>query len=265
VRLFSGLEDSLEKYIEGFFKDKFSSNARVQPTDIAKKLARAMRDKRRISVSNIYVPNEYIVYLHPDDYKNIKPMVPMLAGEMADYLKQKAAEKKFTVLGRPKIEFAEEEKSKPGDIKIESNFTEVSPDEIKQDLAQPGDRPGREEDNYQDTRQYQPIRDTAPIPKIQTTPTATLLVEEGDDAGKEFPLGDYRTILGRRDTCDIILSDSSVSRRHAQLEQKGGRFWLTDLGSSNGTFVNGLPVEKAELTDGDVITVGKTVLIFKEF
>ncbi|MDD2554370.1 MAG: DUF3662 domain-containing protein, partial [Desulfotomaculaceae bacterium] len=65
--MFSGLEGSLEKYIEGFFKDKISG--RVQPADIAKKLAREMRDCKRVSVSNIYVPNEYIVFLHHSDWE----------------------------------------------------------------------------------------------------------------------------------------------------------------------------------------------------
>ncbi|RYD04592.1 hypothetical protein N752_14560 [Desulforamulus aquiferis] len=71
--------------------------------------------------------------------------------------------------------------------------------------------------------------------------------------------------MGRRDSCDIVLLDSSISRRHAQLEPAGGRYWLTDLGSTNGTYLNGLLVEKVELTSGDVISLGSTVLIFKEF
>lgn len=260
--LFSGLEDSLEKYIEGFFKDKFSSDARVQPTDIAKKLARAMKDNRRVSVSNVYVPNQYIVLLHPEDYLPIKPMAALISKEMADYLVQKATEKKFTLVGQPQIMFTQDNSLQPGEIKIDSHFAEVTPDEVKS--ITPTWYQEETDDEQQDTRQYQPIQDTAPLPKIQSTVTATLLVEEGKDAGKEFPLGPYRTILGRRDTCDIMLSDHSVSRRHAQFEQVAGRFWLTDLNSTNGTYVNGLPIEKVELTSGDVITVGNTVLIFKE-
>ncbi|MCL4440139.1 MAG: DUF3662 domain-containing protein [Firmicutes bacterium] len=262
MRLFSGLENSLEKYIEGFFKDKFGSDARAQPTDIAKKLARAMRDKRRVSISNVYVPNEYTVLLHPEDHKTIKPMAPLLADELADYLVQKAAEKKFTLVNRPRIDFIEGEGVEPGDILIESNFGAVEPDQGQPMVRR--DQPDFAQDN-QDTRDYRPLTDTAPIPNLQQRCSATLLVEEGNDAGKEFPLTDYRTSLGRRDTCDIVLSDTSVSRRHAQFEKIGGRFWLTDLNSTNGIYVNGLPVDKVELTTGDVIMVGNTVLIFKEF
>ena len=259
MRLFSGLEDSLEKYIEGFFKDKVSSEAKVQPTDIAKKLARAMRDKRRVSVSNIYVPNRYTVSLHPSDYKIIVPMAPLLASEMSDYLVQKAEEKKFTPVGRPQIHFAEGEGLEPGDISIESDFSVSEMEEM-------GIPQGTEvEDDFQDTKNYQPLRDTAPIPKLTAGTSASLYVEEGNDTGVEFPLGDFRNILGRRDTCDIVLSDNSISRRHAQIEKNAGRYWISDLNSTNGTFVNGLPIEKHELTSGDAITMGNTVLIFKEF
>ncbi|GAB6157377.1 DUF3662 and FHA domain-containing protein [Desulfotomaculum varum] len=261
MRLFSGLESSLEKYIEGFFKDKFSADARVQPTDIAKKLARAMRDKRRVSVSHVYVPNEYTVKLHATDYQVISPMAALLSEELADYLVQKAAEKKFTLVGRPRITFVEGENLVAGDIVIESKFG--VPDTGQ--MAEPvGPTPAVPADN-QDTRDYRPLSDTAPLFDLKPKYSAVLVVEEGKDAGKEFPLTDYRTSIGRRDTCDIVLTDSSVSRRHAQIEKTGGRFWLTDLNSTNGTYVNGLPVDKTELTTGDVITVGNTVLVFKEF
>ena len=253
--LFSELESSLEKYIEGFFKDKFSSDARVQPTDIAKKLAKAMREKRKVSISNVYVPNEYIVYLHSSDYINIKPMASMLSEELADYLIQKANEKNFTMVNRPCIRYEELAETEPGDIIVECNFAEVS-DPNENDL---------QEEGVQETRSYQPFSDTAPIPVLIPKASAVLIVEEGVDVGKEFTLDSYRVCLGRRDTCDIVLSDSSISRRHAQFEKNSGRFWITDLNSTNGTSVNGLPIEKTELTSGDVITVGNTVLIFKEF
>ncbi|CCO07181.1 FhaA domain-containing protein [Desulforamulus hydrothermalis] len=261
MRLFAGLESSLEKYIEGFFKDKFSADARVQPTDIAKKLARAMRDKRRVSVSHVYVPNEYTVKLHTADYQAIFPMAALLSEELADYLVQKASEKKFTLVGRPRITFAEGEKVAAGDIVIESKFGVPDTGQVADHAGTP---PATLPTDNQDTIDYRPLSDTAPLFDVKPKYSAVLVVEEGKDAGKEFPLTDYRTSIGRRDTCDIVLADSSVSRRHAQIEKTGGRFWLTDLNSTNGTYVNGLPVDKTELTTGDVITVGNTVLIFKE-
>lgn len=262
--LFSGIENSLEKYIEGFFKDKFSSDARVQPTDIAKKLARAMRDKRKVSVSNVYVPNEYVVYLSGSDYNNIKPMSLMLSEELSDYLLKKAEEKNFTLVSRPNIRFEELAGTELGDIVVESSFGIVDVDSQK--ISESNERNDIYEE-LQNTRSYQApqsLSDTAPIPILKQQPTAVLIVEEGNEVGREYRLSNYRTSLGRRDTCDIVLTDSGISRRHAQIEKIGGRFWITDLNSTNGTSVNGLAIEKKELTSGDVITVGNTVLSFKE-
>lgn len=257
--LFSGLENSLEKYIEGFFKDKFSSQTRVQPHDIAKKLARTMRNKRRVSVANIYVPNRYTIVLSQEDFDGLKAITQPLAEELADYLIKKAAEKEFTLVSRPSIEFIQQEDLQPGDFIIESSYEMLEAD------AEPSQELPEQELDLQVTRGYQPFSDTAPLPSLQQRFSASLLVEEGVDAGKEIPISDLRSSLGRRDTCDIVINDTSVSRRHAQIERIGGRYWLTDLNSTNGTFVNGLPIEKAELTSGDVITVGNTVLVFKEY
>ncbi|WP_041274552.1 FhaA domain-containing protein [Desulforamulus reducens] len=263
MRFFSALESSLEKYIEGFFKEKFSSDALVQPTDIAKKLARAMRDKRRISVTNVYVPNEYDIILHTSDYSYIQPMVPLLTKELVDFLVENATEKKFTLVSVPILRFLENEDLKPGDIIIESKFgVNESGESVAQiPLIKETDELEKEKE---ETRAFEPLSDTAPLRISKIPYSASLLVEEGNDMGKEFPLGDYRSSIGRRDTCDIVLNDSSISRRHAQIEKKNNRFCLSDLNSTNGTYVNGIPIDRTELTTGDVITLGNTVLVFKE-
>lgn len=260
VRLFSGLENSLEKYIEGFFKDKFSTDAKVQPMDVAKKLARAMRDKRKVSVANVYVPNEYTIFLNGADFNTIKPMEHLLVDELADYLIKKAAEKNFTLVSRPRIEFSESTEVEQGDIVVETDFGAI--DSIDIDNPKEGHLV---RDTDQNTRNYHPLSDTTPIPILKKQVSAVLIVEEGTDVGKEYALDDHQTSVGRRDACDIVINDTSISRRHAQFEKTSGRFWVVDLNSTNGTFVNGLPIEKVELNDGDVITLGKTVLIFKEF
>lgn len=261
MRLFSGLESSLEKYIEGFFKGKFSSDNPIHPTDIAKKLARAMRDKRRISVSNVYVPNEYDVFLHASDFLYIQPMIPLLTKELGEFLVQNAEDKKFTLVTAPIINFSERQELAPGDIFVESKFgvaaSGAAP--LPLTLAQPENNLGQEE-----TKSYEAFSDTAPLVKSEQIYFASLVVEEGADLGKEFPLSAIRSSIGRRDTCDIVLNDNSISRRHAQIEKNNEGFYITDLNSTNGTYVNGLLIDTYKLASGDVITLGNTVLIFKE-
>lgn len=93
-----------------------------------------------------------------------------------------------------------------------------------------------------------------------------LLVSAGPDEGQDFPLWGERITIGRASreaTWEIRLSDRSVSRPHARLEQRAGGFYLLDLESANGTLLNGVTlVDAAPLKDGDVIGVGATRLVF---
>jgi hypothetical protein len=80
--------------------------------------------------------------------------------------------------------------------------------------------------------------------------------------GVERPLG--RSVrIGRSSRCDIVLGDDSVSRRHAEIALRGGVCVLRDLGSCNGTYVNGREVMRARLRRGDEVVLGETVLRLK--
>jgi pSer/pThr/pTyr-binding forkhead associated (FHA) protein len=79
-----------------------------------------------------------------------------------------------------------------------------------------------------------------------------------------IPLDSTLMTIGRGLNNDIILEDSRVSRNHAQLRYRSRRFWLTDLGSTNGTFINGEPVTERALRDGDVVSLGGLELTFRQ-
>jgi pSer/pThr/pTyr-binding forkhead associated (FHA) protein len=85
------------------------------------------------------------------------------------------------------------------------------------------------------------------------------------NAGKGYPLRNNPTVIGRDDSCDITVDDANVSRNHAQLTQDVVGTWkLTDLGSTNGSKLNGSRVTTALLRDGDELTFGVTVLEYRE-
>jgi len=81
--------------------------------------------------------------------------------------------------------------------------------------------------------------------------------------GRRLPLGEEIMSLGRMSDCDIVVADPRVSRKHAEIKPAGHGFVVTDLGSMNGTVVNGSPVREHPLTDGDEIRLGNTVLRFE--
>jgi len=99
------------------------------------------------------------------------------------------------------------------------------------------------------------------LPETITTP-ANLLIVEGPDAGLEIPMDSSRLVFGRRGA-DINLNDRLVSRRHAAIEAGSGRYLLKDLGSTNGTFLNGKPAGMEFLKHGDEIQLGSTLIRFR--
>src|SRR5882762_6226087 len=80
--------------------------------------------------------------------------------------------------------------------------------------------------------------------------------------GSVFPLHDEPIVIGREAAAEVCLADASVSRRHSRLEQNGDQFWLSDLQSLNGTFVNDVPVKQRALLHGDRIRIGDTQFLF---
>ena len=115
-------------------------------------------------------------------------------------------------------------------------------------------------------------RPTRPIPvfksakkwkgSLREAPPGELIVIYGDHLGKQYHLGPKKILIGRMGRSDISIDDSSVSREHAFIERKDGRFILEDLKSTNGTFINGEFVDVRVLNHGDKIRIGNTVLQF---
>ncbi|MCH7630106.1 MAG: FHA domain-containing protein [Proteobacteria bacterium] len=91
---------------------------------------------------------------------------------------------------------------------------------------------------------------------------ASFFVIQGNDQGKRFELTEPVLALGRDHTNSIRLNDTEISRRHAEVRENGDGFFLVDLGSSNGTFVNSEPVQRKELRSGDRVQLGSTLMIF---
>ena len=91
---------------------------------------------------------------------------------------------------------------------------------------------------------------------------ASVVIHE-DGAERTVALASDTVTIGRLADCDVVLKDKGASRKHAQLKLRDGAWTLTDLGSTNGTRLNGQTVQSRELNDGDKITIGTTVIEFR--
>ncbi|MDA8235693.1 MAG: DUF3662 and FHA domain-containing protein [Clostridia bacterium] len=259
------LEKFSEKLIEGFFKGKFKGQ--LQPIEIAKKLAREMGARKTVSISRIYVPNEYTVLVSAEDWANLSVFEEEVVNELQQYLVGKARDKGYALATPPVVKFQVKEELALGIFEIESRFVEPPegmPRGFELEETREPEVEGAEEEVPQHTQVFQP--GSVPLGLFETQAgegRPELIILRGSDPGMTFRLGQHRMVIGRRETNHIFLDDHNISRRHAQLDYIEGSYYISDLGSTNGTFVNDRRVEKQRLEPGGRICLGTTELEFR--
>lgn len=246
------LESKLAGLVEGTFNRAFRSE--VRPVEIARKLAREMEEHKSLTLSRTYVPNEYRVFLSPRDRERFSGYESALADELAGYLLEHARRERFTLPARPVIEFETDGRLGLGEFGIQTGILEPSEDEAEEPVA-PAEPSGRTMIYSNAGRIAEPLEERAKA----RAETAILLMD-----GRRLVVGPGGATLGRSRQCDLVLSDPNVSRQHAEIRPRGGSWVLTDLGSTNGSRVNGRPVQGSEVVrPGDEIELGATVLKFE--
>jgi hypothetical protein len=249
---------NIEQKIEGLFEGMFGRafRAHVQPVELARKLAKEMDDHRTISVSRVYVPNEYSVYLSSQDREQFAGYEGSLIGELQDFLIEHARRESYATLTMPKVLMKTDDDLSVGEFGIATRM--VQPEGRKAPVS---DEPAEQVEPGA-TMIY---KAKAPQP-TEAASAAELGLERERFIltlnGKSYVLEDRRAVLGRSKECDVQVPDANVSRRHAELRQEGSSWWVIDLDSTNGTEVNGKRVPRAKLADGDKIMLGSTELVF---
>jgi hypothetical protein len=242
------LEAKLGGIVEGAFGRAFRTS--VQPVELAHKLAKEMEENQMVSVSRVYVPNHYRIFLSPSDREQFTSYEPALRKELSDYLLEHARQEQFALTSRPQIEFQTDERLDVGEFGIQAQLL----GELEGEVADAGPSAG----DFGHTMVYSPdraVRQLEPIPDRRQA----LLVSEG----RRNMLSGERVMIGRSRECDIVVNDPNVSRRHIEL-RRGERGWAAvDLGSTNGMKINGRRVSHAELEPGDRITIGISDLTFE--
>src|SRR5687768_2854889 len=249
---------NIEQKIEGLFEGVFGRAFRthVQPVELARKLAKEMDEHRTISVSRVYVPNEYSVYLAPADREQFASYEGSLIGELQDYLVEHARRESYALLTSPRVVMKTDEDLSVGEFGIATR------------MVQPAGKRRQAADEPE--AQVEPgatmIYKATPPPTEPVSP-AELGVEPEEEATltigrRRLPLDSGKVVLGRSKECDVQVEDANVSRRHAELRREGSTWWVVDLDSTNGTELNGRRVDRAKLADGDTITLGGTDLTF---
>ena len=239
-------EQFFERIVEGTIMRFFRSP--IQPAEIGRKLERAMEDGRLVSVGSTLVPNDYHVEMHPQDMLAFADFVLPLSRQMEQWLGEEIADRGYRTLGRVRVRITGNEAAPRRSINVTARVNEG-------DVPSPAD-----EDRIQRTEVYRVIRESGGVqPRV-------LRVLNGAGQDREFTIRRATTTIGRALDNDLVLESTDVSRHHARIEYRDGRYQIADLGSTNGTKVNGHRVRgSAPLSDGDEIEFGSLQLRFMPY
>ncbi|MGO4585081.1 FhaA domain-containing protein [Arthrobacter sp. 2RAF6] len=236
-----GLLDRVERGIEKAVRGVFStgSRARVEPVEIASRLRRELDNKSiTISAGRTLAPNVFDVLLSDEDFARAQDWGTPLAEELCDVVIQHVRSQGYILQGPVRISFRHDDAQREGHFEITSR-TEKS-----DGTAAP----------------------VAPRPVVPAAPSRepARLQPVLDIGGQRYSLNAPSIVLGRSSEADIMVDDTGVSRKHLEIQTADGVIRAVDLGSTNGSYVNGHRVDgSVELTDGSTISMGRTKIIFR--
>lgn len=231
MSILRNFERRLESVVEGAFAKTFRSG--LQPVELAKRVIRDQEAGRSVGVrGEVCVPNRFLLALSQADQARFQGAEHALVQELARVVRENARERGWTLMGPPEIAFETDTHLKKGVFRCQATMVEGV--------------------------------DTGPEASgvLGETPAQLILIQ-GDRHGRSYPLAETVTVLGRLQECEVVLTDLAASRKHAEILNSGGSFALRDLGSTNGTSVNGARTTEQPLEDGDRITIGNTTFEFR--
>jgi hypothetical protein len=301
VGVLDRFEKGIERAVNGVFARAFRSE--VQPVELASALKREADDHASVVGRNRTIaPNEYVIELGPADHRRLAQWEDALGDELATVLNDHALQQRYAFVGPVHVRFERAEDLDTGVFRVRSKTARdgdhagQSPADSYRNAGVPGAYPGAHpaaqgfpQPGYAQPGYPQPGYPPGgyPVPAAPGYPPvggapqpgfpagSGRVADPGHDQGyrppapvleldgRPIPLTRGVMVIGRSGDVDIPLDDAGVSRRHAEIHVADGRARVVDLGSTNGTFVDGERVATADLHDGSTITVGRSRLTFR--
>ena len=225
--LLEKFEDSLDKMVSGAFARAFK--AEVQPVEIASAIQREIDDRAAVMDRNrTVVPNVFAIELSHHDYPRLAVFKDALCTELATLVRDYAGEQRYTLLGTVTVTLGEDDILDTGIFRVRS--------EARAEVTSAGG-----------SRVAAALTDGQPRLEV---------------AGTAYPLVRAITRLGRGTEVDIRVDDPGVSRAHCEIVL-GQQVLVRDLGSTNGTLINGDRITELAIADGSIVQIGGTSLVFR--
>jgi Protein of unknown function (DUF3662)/FHA domain len=299
-----GVLQRFERRLEGLVGTAFARlfKGQVEPVEVAKALQREAELKRSIiGQDRVLVPNRYVVELGPSDHERLAPWEGQLTNTLAEMVQESIDDEGWSTFGDIEVRLARNEELRTGMFTVSSSvdpnagprrrpYNSLSMPAVPAGPAgAPPGASGYEQQGYgRDYGQQQyngygqagyeqagydpygqggyPQQQYGPPPAAsQAYPRSRLrhlLTVDGSQLWHELHVGS--NVVGRSQDADLRLPDTGVSRRHVDVQFDGNAAVLHDLGSTNGTTVNGHRTQSWQLQHGDVIRLGHTVLVYRQ-
>ncbi len=260
MNVLKSVETTIANLVEGTFGRLFRSE--VRPMELARKLAREMDEHRTTSVSRTYAPNEYAVWLSPEDRARYEGVEHEVIDELCAYLLEHARREELILPSSPSVTFHTDDALALGEFGIQARL--VRPDghdEEGERRPSPRAEPPAQERHGETMIYSSSARVRGEVEEAQGQRRSRALVTV---AGRRLPVPPRGATIGRSRDCDIVLDDSSISRQHAEIRPSRDGWTVADLGSTNGVRLNGRTVSSAHaLQAGDRIELGSTEILFE--
>ncbi len=258
MSLLKSVETTIANLVEGTFGRVFRSE--VRPIELARKLAREMDAHRTVSVSRVYAPNEYSVWLSPKDRERYDGVEQDVIDELSAYLLEHARREDLILASRLHIVFHTDERLALGEFGIQARLVRPAGED---DAPNPPQAPVEQEEHGQTMIYSTSARVGGPVQEAharrQSTQPALLAV-----GGRRLIVPPGGGTIGRSRDCDVVLDDAGISRRHAEIRPGPDGWTVADLGSTNGVLVNGEEVRGVRaLQPGDRVELGSTRIVFE--
>jgi hypothetical protein len=265
-----GVLQRFERRLEGMVGLAFARifKGKVHPAEIAKALTREADEQRSImGESRILAPNVYVVRLGENDFQHLAQWSEQLAGELADMVAEHCDTEGYQVFDKVTVRLERDDDLPTGVFEVSSHVADPAarppsavnvPPVSAAHPALPPLPPIRGRVATDTGRQGSSV-----VGRAGSKPGLThVLVVDGPGTRHELTTG--RNVIGRGTEADIRLPDTGVSRKHVDVVLDGGTAFVEDLGSTNGTLVNGRRISRQALADGDVIRIGHSVLVYRQ-
>ncbi|WP_246572760.1 FhaA domain-containing protein [Kineosporia corallincola] len=246
--MFDRMEKGIERAVNGAFAKAFRSE--VQPVEIASVLRRELDDRATVVArGRTLAPNTFVVDLGTSDYERLGEWEATLSEELRDVIAEHADSQEYSFVGPITVRFEQAHDLDTGRFLVRSSTTRGTRPQQPHPQQQAMSRPQQQSAGY----------GPPPVQHQQQQPDHPSLVVDG----RVYPITAAVTVIGRGTEADVIVDDIGVSRRHAEVRVEHGRLVAADLGSTNGTFVDGERISTAEVVDGSQIKIGRSTLVVR--